>query len=78
MRRGLRPSCEGSTLPLPLTVCTVKDALMLLLKGANNLETPKHDRVGKVLPDTVALRLPGGKGPFIPTPQGRGFLAPGR
>ena len=48
MRQVPRPSCEGSTLPFLLTVCTLKDALMLLLKGATYLETPKHDSVVKV------------------------------
>jgi hypothetical protein len=48
VRQVQRPSCEGSTLPLLLTVCTIKDALMLLLKGATYLETPKHDSVVKV------------------------------
>ena len=48
VRQVPRPSCEGSTLPFLLTVCTLKDALMLLLKGATYLETPKHDSVVKV------------------------------
>jgi hypothetical protein len=30
-----RPSCEGSTLPFLLTVCTLKDALMLLTAGSD-------------------------------------------
>jgi hypothetical protein len=48
VRQGQRPSCEGSTIPFRLTVCTLKDALMLLLKGATYLETPKHASVVKV------------------------------
>jgi hypothetical protein len=48
VRQVQRPSCEGSTLPSMLTVCTVKGALMLLFKGATSLETPKHDAVLKV------------------------------
>src|SRR5262249_828179 len=53
-------------------------ALVLLLKGATYLETPKHDEVGKVLLETLARLLPIGKGPFIPSPEGRGLLAPRR
>ena len=31
-----------------LIICTIKKALMLLLKGATYLETPKHDSVLQV------------------------------
>ncbi len=71
-----------------LTVCTLKDALMLLLKGAAYLETPKHDSVVKVQaiwwrPDGRLL-LANQKqaflssapfGPFIPRLKIGGFLA---
>ena len=49
-RPAVRQVCallRASTLPFTLTVCTLKDALMLLFKGATYLETPKHDSVLK-------------------------------
>ena len=72
MRQVQRPSCEGSTLPLLLTVCTVKDALMLLLKGATYLETPKHDSVLKV--QKQAICSVSNQAGLVNTRNGRRFI----